>query len=251
MRRLLAIVLGLVVLVMIPENGVAGISLEPGAAARPMEPGAKLLPQTDAGDQIIRIGRTYSNSCVVPMLSDPIPVQEMLFSDYVRNVLPNEWIASWPSASLDAGAVAVKQYAWYTAFEARKWSGRGYPFDLLDNPCDQQFKDNSAHPATDAALARTWPAMLLRDDGRLMPIYYRARDSQCMGVPNCMGQWGTYDLARCGLSGAEILMRYFSSATIHPPGSMPGTEPAPAETAAPADNETLPFHRYLPFVARC
>src|SRR5512139_1230396 len=35
-------------------------------------------------------------------------VDSVPFKTYVKNVLPNEWIASWPKESLRAGAVAVK-----------------------------------------------------------------------------------------------------------------------------------------------
>ena len=35
-------------------------------------------------------------------------VDRVAFKTYVKNVLPNEWISSWPSASLGAGAMAVK-----------------------------------------------------------------------------------------------------------------------------------------------
>lgn len=35
------------------------------------------------------------------------------FRTYVKEVLPNEWVSSWPSDSLRAGAEAVKEYGWW------------------------------------------------------------------------------------------------------------------------------------------
>src|SRR5688500_19819906 len=34
------------------------------------------------------------------------------FATYTRNVLSREWISSWTTESLRAGALAVKHYAW-------------------------------------------------------------------------------------------------------------------------------------------
>ena len=39
--------------------------------------------------------------------ADIIPLEE-----YVRGVVPHEWIASWHEESLRAGAIAARSYAW-------------------------------------------------------------------------------------------------------------------------------------------
>ena len=190
-------------------------------------PGEPLAPEsapasTDSSmpPEYIDIGRTYSKTCVVPSVHSSIPVERMRFQDYLRNVLPNEWVVTWPAAALDAGAVAVKQYAWYNAFVMRKWRRQGYAFDLLDNICDQHYRDNSAHPATDAAFRRTWPLSLTRR-GTLFPLYYRARDDQCGAIADCMGQWGSLAHATAGKSGEEILLHYYAPADISPGGDRP------------------------------
>jgi hypothetical protein len=166
----------------------------------------------DGPPDYITIGRTFNVTCVVPA-----PVQRLdriPFMDYVRNVLPNEWVASWPAASLDAGAVAVSQYAWSVAFAKRKWTGRGLPYDVLDSTCDQVYKDRNPHgnyTATDAAVARMWGTALIRN-GTTWPFlttYYRARDDQCGTELDCMGQWGSYARANEGLSGSQILHHYY------------------------------------------
>lgn len=166
----------------------------------------------DGPPDYITIGRTFSTACVVPP-----PVQRLdriPFMDYVRNVLPNEWVASWPAASLDAGAVAVSQYAWSVAFAKRKWTGRGLPYDVLDSTCDQVYKDrnpNGNYTATDAAVARVWGTALMRN-GTSFPFittYYRARDEQCGTELDCMGQWGSFARANEGLNGSQILRHYY------------------------------------------
>jgi hypothetical protein len=160
--------------------------------------------------EFINVGRTFNSICVFP----PTNVQRidrMPFIDYVRNVLPNEWSADWPDASLDAGAVAVSQYAWAEAFVKQKWRAQGYQFDVVDSTCDQVYKDRDTtrdYTRTDAAVARMWGTILTRGD-RLITTYYRAKDSQCRSR-DCMGQWGTYNLAKQGLSGLQILFYYYN-----------------------------------------
>lgn len=189
------------------------VPAEPRPDTPPESPGAPdsaLLPPA-----YIRIGRTYSANCVIPGLSEDIPVDTIPFADYVRSVLPNEWVAGWPAASLDAGAIAVKQFAWYSAFVERKWQRRGYNnFDLLDNTCDQVYRPGTTKQATDAAVARTWHTYLSRN-GRLFPTFFRDRDATCessITPDDCMGQWGSYDLANAGWTAEQILQYYYAPA---------------------------------------
>lgn len=176
--------------------------------------GAEMLP--DAGPQdgppdFIRVARTFSSSCVYPP-TNVQRVDRVPFMDYVRGVLPNEWIASWQPAALDAGAVAIAQYAWSAGFAQRKWTRYGYPFDVLDSTCDQVYKDRDParnYAATDAAVSRMWGAALLRN-GALFTTFYRARDEQCGSNLDCMGQYGSQDLALQGWSGLQILQHYYS-----------------------------------------
>jgi hypothetical protein len=198
---------------------------QPGSGAAPNQPPAPRVQPADllTPPDYIDVGRTYQGSCVVPSPDDPIVVQRMRFEDYARNVLPNEWIASWGQtapAALDAGAVAVKQYAWYTAFVERKWRRNGYTFDVLDSTCDQHYVDDSAHPLTDAALQRTWSEALTRD-GMLIPISYRAYDWQCPAIPGCMGQNDSYDRALAGESAVQILQYYYGPISITRPTLTP------------------------------
>ena len=54
----------------------------------------------------IRVRRHNSNGTATGVATVP-------FVQYVENVLPHEWIASWNAEALKAGAVAVKSYGWY------------------------------------------------------------------------------------------------------------------------------------------
>ncbi len=230
--------------------------------AAPLPPADTLADQPAAAPlaltppEYIEIGRTYRSDCFVPSPFDYVPVQRMRFVDYLRNVLPSEWIASWPDAALDAGAIAVKQYAWYNAFVQPKWRNRGYSFDLLNTTCDQVYKPDSAHPRTDAAIRRTWSTVLTRE-GRMFPTYYRSTDAYCGALPDCMGQWGSHDRAMQGMNGVDILLLYYAPAVaedyLAPPVD-PCSSEATALTAAPASS--LPefdgeFRIYLPLVAQC
>ncbi len=195
---------------------------------RPLQVGARLPGMPE----YVVVGRTYTDDCITPARN--IPTQRVLFVDYLRNVLANEWVAAWPSAALDAGAIAVKQYAWYTVVVERKWRDRGYPFDLIDNTCDQYYRDASADPRTDAAIQRTWTTVVTRDS-RLLRMFYRDTDATCAGRRDCMGQVETAVLAGAGHSHLEILGRYFGT-----PGTVVSTtgdglpERLPPVPAAPA-----------------
>lgn len=183
-------------------------------APRPTHPVARSLTPLQVGANLpgmpeyLTVGRTYAVACETPGRN--IPTTRVRFVDYVRNVLPNEWVVSWPSPALDAGAIAAKQFGWYTAVIERKWRNQGYPFDVVDSTCDQVYRDASADPRTDAAIQRTWDTALTRN-GRLLHMFYRNRDSTCGSRADCMGQVETAVLASSGYSGLQILARYFGS----------------------------------------
>lgn len=155
----------------------------------------------------IRVGRTFNKACVAPPVVHRVDV--VPFNQYVKDVLPNEWIASWNNASLDAGAVAVAQFAYQTAFVQKKWSSRGYNFDVVDSTCDQVYVPGSSHPRTNAAVDRVWGLKMVRN-GRMFTPYYRAY--ACPG--DCMSQWGSQKLARQGYSAGQILSYYYGPVSL-------------------------------------
>ncbi len=164
----------------------------------------------------ITVGRTFNTTCVYPP-TNVQRVDRVPFMVYVRNVLPFEWIHTWPAASLDAGAVAASQFAWSTALLERKWTKRGYPFDVVDSTCDQVYADRTAaqnFSSTDAAVARMWGTVLLRDN-KLITTYFRNTDERCdlVGGSDCMGQYGSRDRANEGMNGLQILQYYYDPIT--------------------------------------
>lgn len=195
------------------------LHVEIGAPAMPPVPTLASVSTTNALDRppdFINIGRTFNTTCVYP----PINVQRIdrvPFMVYVQNVLPYEWISSWPAASLEAGAVAASQFAWSTALIQRKWTRQGYAFDVLDSTCDQVYKDRAANqtfPATDAAIARMWGTILLRDN-KLITTYFRNTDERCETTAgaDCMGQYGSRDRANEGMNALQILQYYYDPIT--------------------------------------
>lgn len=189
------------------------LSDQPTATPTPKPVAPRPASIFDGPPEFIDVGRTFGSDCVFPP-TNVRRVDRMPFIDYVRNVLPNEWVNTWPDASLDAGAVAVMQYAWSEAFVKQKWRAQGYSFDVVDSTCDQVYKDRDAtkdYTRTDAAVARMWGTILTRGNS-LITTYYRAKDSQC-GSRDCMGQWGTYNLANKGYSGLQILFSYYGGAS--------------------------------------
>ena len=77
------------------------------------------------------------------------------FNTYVKNSLPREWITSWKTESLKAGAMAVKTYAWYRTLHWKGGSAGGVCYDLRDDTADQVYRPGSALAVTNAAVDAT------------------------------------------------------------------------------------------------
>ncbi len=161
--------------------------------------------------QYIRVGRTFGAQCINPPVIQRVDV--VPFKEYVKNVLPHEWIGEWSEASLDAGAIAVAQFAYQTAFVEQKWSAHGYSFDVVDSTCDQLYVEGLSHPRTNAAVERTWGLAMVRNGAGLTP-YFRADDANCTGTEYCMSQWGSARLGLQGLNGTQILRHYYGNISL-------------------------------------
>ena len=149
-------------------------------------------------------------------LSLPYTVEVIDFKDYVKHVLPNEWISSWPWESLRSGAMATKMYAWYWVALGGKWSDA----DVYDSTCDQVYNPAFSYASTNQAVDDTWNWRLTRDD-LLIQTQYRAFTSQC-GSADCMGQWDSRDLALGSWTWDEILFHFYEGTALtqvwNPPG---------------------------------
>jgi Leucine-rich repeat (LRR) protein/uncharacterized protein YraI len=89
------------------------------------------------------------------------------FKLYTKRVLPQEWIASWPSESLKAGAMAVKTYAWYWIEQG----GRHPPdADVCDGTHCQVYNEQT-YSATNDAVEATW-LRAMKQSGALFNAQY-------------------------------------------------------------------------------
>jgi len=142
-------------------------------------------------------------------------VDRVSFETYVKNVLPNEWITSWPAESLKAGAVAVKSYGWYWALHSTRKTTGGQCFDVYDTTSSQVYKPGSAVASTNAAVDATWGTRMTRD-GKILQAHYCSTTTACGGwvTGDWMSQYGSRDKAAAGQSYSTILKYYYSGITL-------------------------------------
>lgn len=137
-------------------------------------------------------------------------VDRVNFKTYVKNVLPNEWVSSWPNASLDAGAVAVKSYGWYWALHSTRKTPGGQCYDVRDDTADQVYRPSSAQASTSSAVDRTWSTRMTRS-GNILMAHYCSTTTACGAWVdgNWMSQYGSRDLAAAGQDYRTILRHYY------------------------------------------
>lgn len=167
-------------------------------------------------------------------------VDKVPFKRYVLVVLGREWPGYLPQQAINAGAVAVKQYAWYHALVGGRATRSGQCFDVTDGTGDQLYTPNRTRIRPDhyTALAATWGTRLDKS-GSLFMTGYRA------GEPGTCGSdatgWKLYarTASRCAYRGdgyIQILHIYYGPvAVLNSSGSGDGT--TTADTAA----EIIPF----------
>ncbi|MBX6766241.1 MAG: peptidase inhibitor family I36 protein [Actinomadura rubrobrunea] len=142
-------------------------------------------------------------------------VDRVPFKEYVKNVLPNEWVPSWPKESLKAGAMAVKSYGWYWALHSTRKTPSGECFDVYDTTSSQVYKPGSATTSTNAAVDATWNQRMTRN-GKILQAHYCSTTTACGGWVDgdWMSQYGSRDKANAGWSYDRILKYYYSGITI-------------------------------------
>ncbi|WP_176611480.1 SpoIID/LytB domain-containing protein [Actinomadura sp. WMMB 499] len=142
-------------------------------------------------------------------------VDRVPFKSYVKNVLPNEWVPSWPRESLRAGAMAVKSFGWYWALHSTRKTPGGECFDVYDNTNSQVYKPGSARSSTSAAVDATWGTRMTRG-GKIMQAHYCATETACGAWVDgdWMSQYGSRDKANAGWSHSRILQAYYSGIAL-------------------------------------
>ena len=169
------------------------------------------------------------------------------FRTYVTNVLSREWISSWTTESLRAGALAVKNYAWYQVLHWRGHvNGAGTCFDVFDSTRDQHYDPSRpTYASMAAAVDATWGTLAHRS-GRVFATYYNAGAPYEACGANANGwqmfQWGTQACGLAGKSAAQIMAIYYPGVTVSaaPPAATPPPTPTPNPTPVPTPGPTGP-----------
>ena len=106
-------------------------------------------------------------------------ISKVIFSDYVKNVLPNEWLTTWQSGALQTGALAVKMFGWWRTINPRNPSA-GY--DVLDNISDQKYVAGSAQASTNSAADAVAGVGFAQADGSIFESQYWAGVASVSGT---------------------------------------------------------------------
>ncbi|GAB2824851.1 hypothetical protein GCM10022221_23590 [Actinocorallia aurea] len=142
-------------------------------------------------------------------------VDRVDFKTYVKNVLPKEWIPSWPAESLKAGAMAVKSFGWHWALTSTRTTSWGECYDVTDTTSSQVYVPGSATAATNAAVDATWGTRMTRS-GKILEAHYCSTTTACGGwvTGDWMSQYGSADQAAAGAGYAAILRSYYSGIVL-------------------------------------
>ena len=204
-----------------PDRAHAGLRLVVGAvfalaalavpqvtSPEPVAAGSSCTGWTSSTDppRTIRVLRTRSGK-----------VEKVDFRRYVAKVMASgEWPSRLKMATLETGALATKQYAWYYAMKGNHRSSyvrNGKCYDVRDDVRDQLYK-HYAKPTSrqHKAIDKTW-GLSLRKKGRFFLTGYRAGSVSTCGA-DAHG-WKLYaksveDCAKKGWSYDRILRKYFN-----------------------------------------
>jgi hypothetical protein len=158
------------------------------------------------------------------------------FRSYVKHVLPNEWVPSWHTEALRAGAMPVKTYGWYWTMHA-KYPGSGY--DVKDTTSDQVYNPSVSYASTNAAVDATWGYRITRN-GAIFQAHYCAgsyngslTSGQCSEkhgwtVGTYLSQWGSKYYADNGRGWSWMQTYYYSGIVVSAIDGGSGTLPMPS-----------------------
>lgn len=159
---------------------------------------------------VVRVAIRSYNNPVGPILY----VQTLGFQEYCKDVLPNEWFPSWSPQALDAGAIAIKMFAWYHTLHPITIDG--FTFDVDNTTNFQQFKYLSGQYVTDKAMDSTWNTVYVPPNGDIQELDYRSgtpnNENAWFDGTNLMSQWGSEYWGSVGkLTFSQILHLYYPS----------------------------------------
>ena len=145
-------------------------------------------------------------------------VQRVPFRKYVVTVMGKEWPSYLPQQVINAGAVAVKQYAWYHALGHGRMSRRGQCYDVTDGTGDQLYKPGRARVRADhyTAINQTWDVRLLKN-GNLFMTGYRTGSKHRCGADRTGWKLYARSAVRCankGMNFLQILRTYYGPVSV-------------------------------------
>lgn len=164
------------------------------------------------------ISKTIPPPSIKVLRSGKNRVDTVDFRTYVADVMASgEWPTHLKPATLEAGAVATKQYAWYYALKGNHRAGykrNGRCYDVRDDTRDQLYRPDRTDPTNKQhrAVGATW-RLTLRKGGRFFLTGYRAGSvGKCAADAN---GWKLYArsveaCARKGWSRKRIQDRYYA-----------------------------------------
>jgi hypothetical protein len=143
-------------------------------------------------------------------------VEEVEFRIYVTRVVSREWNIKQRELR-KAGAMAVKQYAWFHVLHYRGGSFNGQCFDVKDTTADQLYSSKPLRKiprGVKRAVQNTWSWRLHRPDGTFpMTGYRRGHKRDCAQDANGYKLWirSAKKCAKAGWSAQRILETYYGS----------------------------------------
>lgn len=169
------------------------------------------------------------------------------FEQYVKGVLPHEWIRSWHTESLRAGAVAIRTYA-------ASWVASGGKYtcaDLDDTTASQVYRDEF-FAVTNAAVDFTASTYVIKNSAPVFAEYSAENGNPTatgISEPLCAGQtrnghgrgtcqWGSQRWASQSAKDHKwILEHYYPGATVTKVGGGGGGGTEIVVESNPADND--------------
>jgi hypothetical protein len=182
-------------------------------------------------------------------------VQVVPFHDYVTVVMAAEWGPGNPAEALKAGAVAVKEYAWYhTMFWRGKSAADGSCYDVVDSSLDQVYAPESRVPAPAhlAAVDATWGISIRKAQGLFATHYDAGANVPCGANANGwqLLQVSAVHCAQDGKTAEMILTIYYGPGLTIVGGSQGmGLAAALSFRAQPADATSGTPFQVQPVVA--
>jgi peptidoglycan hydrolase-like amidase len=144
-------------------------------------------------------------------------VDTVNFKDYVMRVVSREWDVK-SGALRRAGAVAVKQYAWYYVLHYRGGSYNGSCFDVKDTTADQLYaqKSLSTMPTgVKKAVNSTWSWTVMRGTKFPLTGYRRGTDVPCAyDAGYHLYVRSARKCAQAGWSAGRILSVYYTGTVV-------------------------------------